>query len=245
MAFDAAGTPAGSAPSTPDGTQIDIPRTAEDCSGKLIVIVVRAGGGVTSLSLPSGFTQIGSTVAGNLLAWKAGTASEPANYTVSGFADDYNAAQAFTFTGRNTSSPITDFAVLDNSAGSSATQADDGSLVPAAGDDLLYFVGGYTDVGANISLVTPPLSFTARGDAVSPGTAWANVLAATRDNVSAGAYGAVTGVVSDAGTHGTVFSVAIKEASAGGGGEVSCTPMHDLSNSFGPALAARLNGVLQ
>ena len=148
---------------------------------------------------PSGFTQLYRSVQSGPetalvgLAWKRLTAADSGTYTVSmsGSAFDYTILCAL-FSGRHTTDPPVATEVINTTSNTSPVDVTATGVTAVDGDDLLWGAAGDATVLAAGSGFTAPASFTEREDA-TPDT-WSDAAIATRDNVSAGATGDVTGV---------------------------------------------------
>jgi hypothetical protein len=146
---------------------------------------------------PSGFTELAETditADGHTAAvgWKRLTGADGGTYDFGnlGASGDW-VCQAFAFSGRHASNPpVISTTNVQNTAQSSPVTVSANGVTAVDGDDLLWISApDVTSSGAGNGH-TAPASYTEREDAEN---LWANLSGATRENVSAGATGTVSG----------------------------------------------------
>lgn len=155
-----------------------------------------------TITWPSGFTQLGNTLIlapdGAILAfaWKRLTGADSGNYTItlSSSTGDHLAECAL-FSGRHTTNPPVASTIATNTtANSSPISVDATGLTAVTGDDLLWIGAADTTAGNGGTSWSPPSTFTEQKDDVNAGpTGFCNGSIATKDNVSSGATGTITG----------------------------------------------------
>lgn len=156
----------------------------------------------TTITWPSGFTQLAAWSIGENLtgvAWKRAGGSEPGTYAVSANGDDETAVLfSSSYSGRHGSNnPVagSTYAVTNQAAPLSLAVP---GVTAVADDDIAWFGVG-NGVQSLISF-TPPSSYTERQDSGLL-NAWLGASLATRDAVSAGATGTVTGTTTNGDTN--------------------------------------------
>jgi len=192
----------------------------------IVVLVVSVDGTGTDFStlFPAGFTfddQQTITLDGQEVAWawKRLTAADSGSYSMDAGNSAQWACSCFAFSGRDTGNPPTASAANVNSAGiASGGNVSANGVTALDGDDLLWLVG--FDVGSGtISSHTlgAPSGYTLREDDANPDWSWTG--GATKDGVSAGATGTVTGTATFAGPSATGYDAYLVRipAAAGGG----------------------------
>lgn len=168
---------------------------------------------------PTGFTELQEadiTTDGHSAAigWKRLTGADAGSYTFGnlGASADW-IAQACAFSGRHTTDPPVASAVnIQNTGQASPNTVTATGVTAVEGDDLLW--ASAPDVTASGDGVghDPPTNFTEREDAEN---LWSNLSIATRDNVSAGATGDISGTFTHNNTAGwAAFLVRIPAAGA-------------------------------
>jgi hypothetical protein len=148
---------------------------------------------------PSGFTELFDS---NLttdtqsvgLAWKRLTGSDSGSYTCGTFSatDDW-AMVAVAFSGRHGTNPPVATEVVHDSGDTSPVSVAASGVTAVAGDDLLWVSGPDITTVSSAAGHTAPTDFIEREDADNG--AWAQLGAASRDNVSGGATGTITGTL--------------------------------------------------
>jgi hypothetical protein len=175
------------------GTTVNSPPGVQE--DDIVIMVVLADDNHTVTDAADGFTVGGRIAAGGSYAaqWlrKVAGASEPATYT---YSQDFNCAKtAYTmaFSGRNTSAPITaSQSTTLSSPASSPISVGLAGVAAAAGDDIIHFGMIRPTTGGDTWGSAPPTNFDERAE--DP-RAFRSAFINTRDNVSAGATGTITG----------------------------------------------------
>jgi hypothetical protein len=206
---------------TTPGTGNTIDKPTGTAEGDIVLILCVADDNHVVTDAADGFTVGGRIATGGSYAvqwlWKVAGASEPANYTIT---QDFNAAKtcvAMAFSGRNTSSPITASASTTlSSASASPVSVALGGVTAAEGDDIIHFGMIRPTTGGDTWGSAPPTNFDERAE--DP-RAFRSAFINTRDNVSAGATGTITGTATIvSGTDTGAFAgwvIAIAQAAAG------------------------------
>lgn len=147
-------------------------------SGDIVIFFMNGGGasGTATLTAPSGFSAVpncsgisglGSGTAEAVWYKVAGT-SEPSSYTATSSVTDYQTAEVWVFSGRNTSSPF-DYEVTSNTGIASTSPASlsyTGFTPSVTGDDLLVVQGNDNS----------PTAFSAVSISISSPSGFANSL---------------------------------------------------------------------
>jgi hypothetical protein len=167
------------------------------------------------------FNVVGNSGREGHFMWATKVASsEPANYTISlGGGNGFTVkAVAASFSGRSSATPSASTATDD--AGNSATPISTplGGVTAASGDDIVIVTGVASSNVTGSSTFTAPANYTTRQNASNTGAFdGGGVAIATRDNVSAGATGTLTGSwVLGSGNADTAGAVLAFAASGGG-----------------------------
>jgi hypothetical protein len=206
-----------------------VPAGVQDNDILLLVFTIDLVSG-TVTSWPAGFTQIYFTTVpappgdGQAMgvAWKRAS-GESGTYTISmgnGSGSQDWLCQCVAFSGRVTSgSPVTASSnSIQNTPQSSPVSIDASTITAATGDDLCWIsLPDVTATGIGNGH-TAPTNFTERSDQEDTLGGWSNLSVATRNNVSAGATGTVSGQF--ALTSGTAAWRAFLIALAASGGTV-------------------------
>jgi hypothetical protein len=165
-------------------------------AGDLIVIAVLSSNvNTATFTWPSGFTQQGiGASTGNFahssrfaVAVKRATASEPASYTVTVVGGPLSVALAASWTGRSNIT-FTTVTPGGSNSGTNVTLNLSGGTA-AAGDDIAWLGMGSANGAYTASA---PTSYTSQATA-GPGGNFDYINLSTRDNVSAGATGTISG----------------------------------------------------
>ena len=220
MAFRSSSTATGST-ATPG---VAVPPRVQ--AGDLVLLAV----GVDNVSdsfaqgvFPSGFTRLSEvdmTLDGHSAAigYKRLTGADTGSYTFGsiGPAGQGWVCQAFAFSGRHASSAPTFATTTNNASNGPPVTVTAPTITALAGDDLLWVSAPDVDAAGIGNGHTPPSGYTERQDAES-GDGWANLTGATRDNVTAGATGAVAGTFALTGGHSgwTAWNVRVPAAAGG------------------------------
>jgi hypothetical protein len=188
--------------------------------GDIAIIFVSVDLASIGITLPSGFTQLDTqsmAFDGEQLSvgWKRLTAADTGSYTCSiSSAHDW-VCSALLFSGRHaTNPPVITTANKADSSHTGTISIPASTVTALAGDDIC-FLGGtdQNNAGAALHTFSAPASYTLR---TNPQRAWEGHTTATRDNVSAGATGTVSGQdVLSTGAEGTIGWL-IRIPSAGG-----------------------------
>lgn len=202
----------------------------------VVLFFMNGGGnfGNAALTPPSGFSAVpgissqlvggaGSQGSVRVMCWyKVAGASEPSTYTATSDTNDFQTAEVWVYSGRNTSSPFTAVATTSNNAtnASPITLAFTG-LTAAAGDDIAVLFGNSNwNTNAPSFSVTPPSGFADSNVFFAASTAFTPpVLGFDEVNASAGATGTLGGTETfsgptDASYGGYVLSLASGGAAA-------------------------------
>lgn len=181
---------------------------------------------------PAGFTQFADVDITNDgqsagVAWKRLTAADAGSYTLTsiGSTNDWGII-ALAFSGRHTTDPPVADHTENSSANTSPVTATAPSVTAVSGDDLAFIVAFDTTAADTASsTTTAPAGYTEQVDFVSGG--WAQMEAATKDNVSAGATGSVSSSTTlTGGSAGwSAWNIRIPAAGGGGGGVGTPTPL--------------------
>lgn len=150
---------------------------------------------------PSGFTQLdeqtisapdGQQVG---IAWKRTTGADSGSYTLTASPSNNAASRdwvliAAAFSGRDVvQTPVASTAAVNTTANTSPVTVTANGLTAVAGDDLAWLCGPDMS-GAETTVFTAPTSYTLQQ---TTDQGFTTAAAATRDNVSAGATGSVSG----------------------------------------------------
>ncbi|NTU49792.1 MAG: hypothetical protein HGA87_02680 [Desulfobulbaceae bacterium] len=171
---------------------------------------------------PSGFSTLDiASLTGDgqqiFVGHKKLSSAESGTYTFGTQPDSwYWVCQAFLFRGRDATDPIPvgGITVAElNSPVSSPVSITAAGLTAEEGDDLLYLAAPDT-ISSTTGTFTPPSGFTERTDAHAD--LWANLSGATKEAVSAGATGSVTGVFTASGTSAGYAAYLIRLKAASG-----------------------------
>lgn len=184
---------------------------------------------------PSGFTELGETditADGHTVAvgWKRLTEADSGSYTFGalGATADW-VCQAVALSGRHASNPpVASSFNVQNTPQSSPITVSANGVTAVDGDDLIWISGpDVTSSGAGNGH-TAPTDYTEREDAEN---AWANLSLATRENVSAGATGTVSGTfaLSQDTAGWAAILVRVPLAGAAGGVPPITRPVSDVS----------------
>lgn len=216
-------------------------------AGSMLVAVVTGGNfgtnSVSGLDAGASWTRIGnhqdwSTVNRDFELWAcfAGGSPSAGTITVSFGATIGGANVSFIeFSGVDTSGSVANaFGVTQFSAGYNL-QAETVTLSAfASATNMTFAVAAKSGI---LNFTWTDGTFTTMTGATGGGLSVQCAYLASEDNTVA-----VTFANS---THDLLYAIEIKASGGGGGGEVAGTPHQDLSTCFGPARAARLNGVIQ
>lgn len=177
---------------------VTVPTVAAD---DIVLIVTSQDISTSPTHAVTGFTQLDTitvTLDGQRasLFWKRASASEGSSY--SGTSTNANELSWIcgTWSNRATGSDPTHQTSSFNSGASSPVSVTNTGLTASEGDDLAYF--GCPDVDTiNVGNgFAAPTDFIERQDVIDGAGGWVNLTLATRDNVSAGVTGSITGTLS-------------------------------------------------
>jgi len=173
---------------------------------------------------PTGFTELQESVAtldGQVAAigWKRLTGADSGSYTF-GVVNTVSVSwvcQAFAFRGRHTTNPPVATAAVNNSANGSPVSVTAGGVTAVEGDDLLWVSAPDVDLSGVVTGHAAPTNYTEKEDYFDAD--WSALSGATRENVSVGATGDITGTLSLSSQSAAwiAFLVRIPAAAAGGG----------------------------
>ncbi len=147
---------------------------------------------------PTGFTElseVGMTLDGQRAAigWKRLSGADSGSYTFGdvGSIGDW-IAQAYAFSGRHATDPPTLTTATSNASNASPVSVNASTITAVSGDDLLWVSAPDVNASGIATGHTAPTDYAERQDVEN---AWSNLAGASRDNVSAGATGTVTGTL--------------------------------------------------
>ncbi len=147
---------------------------------------------------PTGFTElseVGMTLDGHRAAigWKRLTGADTGTYQFGslGAGGDW-VCQAFAFSGRHATDPPTLTTNTSNASNASPVSVNASTITAVSGDDLLWVSAPDVNASGIATGHTAPTDYVERQDVEN---AWTNLAGASRDNVSAGATGTVTGTL--------------------------------------------------
>jgi len=188
-----------------DTPSVSVP--AGVASGDIVVLVAAIDASAAVFDTgdyPSGFTELhdvdvtfdGHSVS---VSWKRLTGSDAGSYTFGalGASGDW-ICQAYAFSGRDPSNPPTSTSNIQNSSQSSPVTVTATGVTALDQDDLLWISApdvNLNDVGTGH---TAPSGYSEKEDAEN---AWSNLSGATKENVSAGATGSVSGTFTMSGNN--------------------------------------------
>jgi hypothetical protein len=200
---------------------------ASVAANDIIVLIATCDGATnTNGTIPSGFTSFftdsACTADGQVATccWKRTSGADSGSYTFTGSPSNSDwIVQAYAFSGRDTTNPPVQGTLntVNTAAGSPLTINANG-VTAVAGDDLLWLSApDVTATGVGTGH-TPPSGYTEQQDAEQN---WQNVSGATKDNVSAGATGTVSGTFTMASNTAGYQAVLIRIPAAAGGATIT------------------------
>jgi hypothetical protein len=224
---------------------VSVAKPAGLADGDTVTLAVRDPGQTApTITWPSGFTQRGRATNSGASAGRAESisvatkenvtaASEPANYSIStsgGGGSDLT-AEAVANSGRANSAP-TVTTTNDAGTGTSTVSIPLAGGTAATGDDAIWF-GAISYNGASSPWVTtPPAGYTLRQDQGDTGAFYGgNIGGATKDALSSGAIGTLTGSAALASASADSYGIVILLPASGGGGTV----VNPITNKGGAA----------
>jgi hypothetical protein len=177
--------------------------------------------GATTVTFPAGFTQLATQARTgdgqqSAVAWKRLTGADSGTYTVSWTGSNEAMIQAFAFSGRHATDPPTISTTAGNNTGNtSPVSIAANGVTNLAGDDNLWISAPDIWVGGAWSH-TAPTGYTKQEDTTAD---FDCLCGATKENVSAGATGTVTGTLTLSGKQASwsAWLVRLPVASGGGG----------------------------
>jgi hypothetical protein len=203
---------------------VNVPVPSGAAANDIAILVVNIDGtGHGTITWPSGFTLLFKTEVASPdghtqgIAWKRLTGADSGNYTVSWTGSNDVIGQCNLFSGRHTSNPPVASQASNTSSNSSPISVGAATVTAVTGDDLLW--AGGLDMNSNITTTScaAPSTYTERQDS---NHLWCALSTATKDNVSAGATGTVTGTFTTTTTAGWLAHLVRIPAAASGPGSV-------------------------
>lgn len=174
---------------------------------------------------PSGFTQFdAATLSGPDghaygSAWKRLTGADSGNYSITPSAGSGNdhLVDCALFSGRHTTNPpVASTLATNTTANSSPISVSANGVTAVTGDDLLWIGAADATSAPGGTSWSPPSTFTERQDDVNiVGSGWCNGSIASKDNVSSGATGTITGTFIATATAGWFASLVRIPAASG------------------------------
>ena len=224
MAFRASGTAASGSGNLTAGSPTGL------AANDIIILAASADATGCTFGWPTGFTQLYNTSNASPdgqtfgLAWKRAAGGDSLATTITGNGASSWVLRAFAWSGRDTGNPpIGSTAATNTSANSSPTTVTSNGVTAVSGDDLAWF--GMLDVtlATTSSTFTQPTGYTSQGTTIDSIDHFDVYGVATKDNVSAGATGTVSGTLTHSGNAGWAAYL-IRIPSAGGGGSAFDIP---------------------
>lgn len=214
---------------TGGSTSGTVPVPSGAASGDIAIIAISLDYfGSETITWPSGFTEVQNYANlgvpdGNIfgIAWKRLTGADSGTYAISWTSSADWLIECALFSGRDATNPPVSNIATNTSANTSPVSVAATGVTAVAGDDLLW-IGAVDQTGNGAASCSPPSTFTEQQDAQStdPGGAaggYCNVSMATKDNVSAGATGTITGTYTTSATAGWAASLVRIPAAASTG----------------------------
>lgn len=170
-------------------------------SGDIVILIASTDASAASFDIadfPTGFTRfVNDDITGDGqsvgIGWKRLTGSDAGSYTFGNVGANADwVCQAFAFSGRHaTDPPVISTSSLDNTLSNTPQSPSANGVTAVEGDDLLWLCAPDVDASGNFTAFSVvPTDFTSRETLEN---AWTTLLGASRDNVSAGATGAISG----------------------------------------------------
>lgn len=189
----------------------------------LFIFSSQDGGGATTYTWPSGFTELfnshfttpdGQAIA---VAWKRAVGGDSLAVSRSSTTGSW-VLRCLAFSGRDTGNPpVGSTAATNTASNASPTTVTANGVTALAGDDLLWIGGLDVTAATSSSTFTQPTGYTSQGVTIDSSDHFDVVGIATKDNVSAGATGSVAGTLTHSGSAGwAAFLIRIPAAAAGG-----------------------------
>lgn len=168
--MDLRGTATQANTSTSPSATVSVSGIGIQANDVVLLIILGGGGTGNTFTFPSGFLPISQLPNQNVtgdatlgIAYKVAGASEPASYTVTSSATDYQTLHCRVYSGRKTSAPISAASAgSTNFGGTSPVTYTVPSVAAAAGDDVLQIVGNKYYDGSHAFSFSPPAGY---GDA--------------------------------------------------------------------------------
>lgn len=220
---------------TTSGTSTSLTVTAPSGTAQddIVILCAAVGGGASeTFTWPTSttFTEIGNASIATpdtktiKCAWTREDASPAATYQVANSVGggDKMILIACAFSGRHTTNPpVAQVSTQTSAAASPITIAATG-VTAVAGDDILWYAVGASTDGFSGWDFTAPTNYTEREDVAADFYTYGSV--ATRDNVSAGATGSISGTMTLGGSTGGWGAIVMRIPAAAGGGGASSLP---------------------
>lgn len=194
-------------------------------AGDILIEVLSSDANSSTASPPSGFTQLvkdtWTTPDGQVMFiwWKRAVGSD--SLTVTGMSNGASKLlRCFAWSGRDTTNPpVISTSALNQSSNASPTTLTANGVTALTGDDLFWFGALDVNAASATNTFTQPTGYTSQGSSVDTVDQFNVIAAATKDNVSAGATGTVSGTLTHSGSAGwDAFVIRIPAAGGGGGG---------------------------
>ena len=171
-------------------------------AGTVVLAMMQGGTNTATLTAPAGWTAIpncAQQVTGNVGVqggwYRVFDGTEPASYTFTSSANDFQTAALLGFSGRNTSSPFTASVSTPNQFSASPLVLACNALTAAAGDDVVILGGNRFYNGSNAVSYAPPVGF-GFGNSIYGNVQYSPVAFFSVDQaVAAGSYGAAGGTI--------------------------------------------------
>lgn len=212
-------------------TQLIVNRPAGVVQNDIIHLFWVNGGATGSvITWPAGFTeyaQVADTTTPDTktirAAWKRAGSSEPATYTVSTDigGGDKCVLIAVAHSGRHLTTAPTAVATTQQTAQADPVSIAATGFTATDGDDVIWFAAQVGSGGEAVFLwdYAPPTNYTERQEADAD--AYTSGAAATRDNISAGATGTITGTMTSPDATEAGYGAFVIRLPAAAGGSVS------------------------
>lgn len=211
-----------------------------NAANDIVILSINTDTTGTTLNFPAGFTALCTPAAGfdqhNASAWKRISAPDAGTYTFGslGSSTDW-AVVATVLSGRDTTNPPEcGTATSNTTSNNSPVSITAPTLTALTGDDIVYVGGADVDALGIANVWTAPGSYTSRQSPESSG-GWAAMNISTRDNVTAGATGAVTATLTltSASSRWQAYLIRIPEAALAAAGHVGLVGKVGLTGKVG------------
>jgi hypothetical protein len=187
----------------------------------ILILILSSDANASTPSPPSGFTQLTkdtfTTPDGQVIViwWKRAVGSD--SLTVTGMSNVASKLlRCFAWSGRDTTNPpVMSASAVNQSSNASPTTLTANGVTALTGDDLFWF-GGLDVNTSGAPTFTQPTGYTTQGVSTDTVDGFDIFGAATKDNVSAGATGTVSGTLTHSGSAGwNAYVIRIPAASIG------------------------------